>query len=208
MRVRADRFQIVLVRQIRIRRARKASAPARRVIAFTTYSCHKKLCRRRVPKSLTLSPGTPRSRSIFSHSRVFARAYRMSSSNSLSRFRLARVFSSLDRRQRINLPHRRLRPQPVETSARPARRATTVRNPRAGNPSPATPETPAQRSRAAHKTCCPPARSAPTCEIAASASAPAARATRLSINQSPSRTVGRPVGAAKTSPASSGNASR
>jgi hypothetical protein len=63
-------------------------------IAFTTYSCHKKLCRLRVPKSLTLSKGTPRSRSIFSHSRVLARAYKMSSSSSLSGFRLARVFNS------------------------------------------------------------------------------------------------------------------
>jgi len=38
--------------------------------------------------------GMPRRRSIFSQSLVFARAYRMSSSSSLSRFRLARVFSS------------------------------------------------------------------------------------------------------------------
>ncbi len=63
-------------------------------MALTTYSCHRKLCLRRVPKSLTFSRGTPRSRSIFSHSRVLARAYKMSSSNSLSRFKLARVFSS------------------------------------------------------------------------------------------------------------------
>jgi hypothetical protein len=52
--------------------------PRLEAMALTTYSCHRKLCRRRVPKSATLRPGTPRRRSILLHSLVFARAYRMS----------------------------------------------------------------------------------------------------------------------------------
>ena len=39
-------------------------APSTSLMAFTTYSCHKKLCRRRVPKSVRRNPGTPRSRSM------------------------------------------------------------------------------------------------------------------------------------------------
>ena len=45
--------------------------PRLEAIALTTYSCHRKLCRRRVPKSATLKLGTPRRRSILLQSFVF-----------------------------------------------------------------------------------------------------------------------------------------
>ena len=49
-------------------------APSPSCIACTHQSCHRKLCRRLVPKSAIFSPSIRRSRSIFSQSRVIARA--------------------------------------------------------------------------------------------------------------------------------------
>ena len=63
--------------------------------ASTHQRCHRKPCRRRVPKSEMTRSGSARSRSTLSHSFALARAYSTSSANRPLSRRPARARSSL-----------------------------------------------------------------------------------------------------------------
>jgi hypothetical protein len=67
MRIGAERFQIVVHGEQHVAGAGKAGLPMPSFSASTHQRCHRKLWRRRVPKSEMRRSGSSRSRSTFSH---------------------------------------------------------------------------------------------------------------------------------------------
>ena len=117
MRVGSDRFEIVLVRKKGIRSADEVAAQVRTPWRPPHIPARESCAAAAFRNRLRSGPGTPRSRSILPHNFVFARAYRMSSPNSLNVFKLARVFSSSRMAERIEFPHGGLGPRPSKAQS-------------------------------------------------------------------------------------------
>src|SRR6201985_966860 len=80
--------------------------PSPSLTASTHQRCHRKPCRRRVPKSDSRKPSSLRSRSTLVQSLALARAKSTSSAK--------RPWPFMTARERRNLPHGGVRPRPVE----------------------------------------------------------------------------------------------